>query len=66
MQKSKWGVQTKQEDKWLWVATASGERYELDSRDEAYSKSYILYEDKWQAQKQHGVKLIRVKQLPSN
>ena len=64
MQTSKWGFQIKKEDKWLWVSTSSGVRYEYDTRDEAYSMSYMCYPDQWREQRLGGEKQVRIKQIP--
>ena len=64
MQQPKWGFQLKISDKWEWCAQANQPPYAYDTRDEAYSMSYICYPDQWREQRLGSEKKIRVKQIP--
>lgn len=63
MKASSWGVQIKVEGKWEYVLQATDVPYAYDTRDEAYSFSYIRYPELWQQQKQDGQKYIRIKEI---
>ena len=63
MKPSSWGVQIKVEGKWEWVWQATDVPYTYNTRDEAYSLSYIRYPELWQQQKQDGQKYIRIKEI---
>ncbi len=63
MSASKWGFQIKKEDEWLWVSSSSGVRYEYDTRDEAYSMSYMCYPDQWRETRLGGVATVRVRMI---
>ena len=63
MQQPKWGFQIKIDDKWEWVAMKDQPPYEYDTRDEAYSMSYICYPDQWREQRLDGAKQVRIKEI---
>ena len=63
MSQNKWGFQIKDDNKWVFVATSSGDRYEFDIQGDAYAMSYICFPDEWREQKLDGVKRVRVKEI---
>ncbi len=63
MQQPKWGFQIKVDNKWEFVHPSNNMPVVYDTKDEAYSMSYMCYPDLWRQQRLGHEKLVRVKEV---
>jgi hypothetical protein len=63
---TKWGIQLKKGDEWLWVATSSGDRYKFDTEDKARSAARMSYPDQMREQRLGGEKVIRIREIQNH